>query len=88
MAKTITQTIDTKLCPGLFSSDTIKLRPSETLNDLYEELLDDCMKNGGQLEKPDSEAFIALQSWAFGKMTDREAYNKLDRLDYIMWEIV
>lgn len=78
----------TKLIPALFSTGKLKMRPSETLDDLYEELLTRCMKQGGWLEKPASEAFIALQSWAFGKMTEREAYKELDKLDYILWEIV
>lgn len=78
----------TKLIPALFSTDKLKMRPSETLEELYEELLAQCMKQGGYLEKVPSEALIALQAWAFGKMSERETYNKLDKLDYILWEIV
>lgn len=77
-----------KLIPALFSTGTIKMQPAESLEDLYDELLEKCMKQGGWLENVESKALIALQAWAFGKMTDREAYNKLDRLDYILWEVL
>lgn len=82
------KTINTKLCPALFSTDTIKMQPAESLDDLYDELLEKCMKQGGWLENVDSEAFIALQAWSFGKAKANATYNKLDKLDYILWEIL
>lgn len=84
MAKTITS----KLIPALEGIGSLKYRPLETLDDLYEELVQKAMGKGGRLEKSDSEAFIALQSWAFGKLTKHEAIKKLDKLDYITWEVV
>jgi len=82
------KTVDYKLWPALEGLGSLKYRPVEDLNDLYEDLFSQAMKRNGNLIKSDAEAYIVLQDWAFGKLTKKEAYNKLDKLDYIEWEVV
>jgi len=89
MAKTIDckQSIDYKLWPALEGLETMKYKPAETLKEMYDDLFLKCMDQKGYLEKPDVEPYIVLQDWAFGKLTKREALKKLDKLNYIDWEV-
>lgn len=87
MAKTI-NSIDYKLWPCLEGILDTKWKVSDDLNDLLEDLTLQANKNNGYLGEPDDQAYIVLQDWAIGKITKRQAINKLDRLDYLEWEMV
>lgn len=82
------KTIDYKLWPALEGLSTMKFKPAEDLQDIYEDLFLQAMSAKGLLENVDADAYMILQDWAFGKLTKREALYKLDRLDYIEWEVV
>lgn len=87
MAKKL-DTIDYKLWPCLEGILDLKWKPSDDLNDLLEDLTIKANRRNGFLEKPDDLAYIVLQDWAFGKITKKQAFNKLEALDYLEWEII
>lgn len=66
--------------------NAMKFKPAETLDEMYEDLLSEAMRNNGYSKNPD--AFKILQDHAFGVITKKEALRRLDRIDYVLWEVV